>query len=116
MMHRLLVDVINRPEYVVRYEQVDDITFTHAVVHQWSPRIARQFRDDIDAAQKLLGQPVYVLRTPEVSNQPKFLAMHGFRPCGHVRDAQGRVVEIYERSLDGQPVRRWHAEDQPDRQ
>ena len=109
MQHRLLVDVINRPdEYVVRYEQVDDITFCHAVVHHWSPSVARRFRDDIDTAQKLLGQPVYAIGKPEVPNQPKFLAMHGFHPCGHVKDEHGRVVEIYERSLDGRTIRRWH--------
>lgn len=110
-----LVDVIVRPDYAVRYEQHDDITFIHVSVHRWNSRIAREFGADIETAHKLLGRPVYALRRPEVRNQPKFLAMHGFKPCGHVRDAQGRVVEIYERTLDGRPIRRWHTTDQPDR-
>lgn len=107
MAHRIVVDVIVRPEYAVRYEQWDGLTFVHVDVHQWTPRVARQFRDDIDTAHHLLGRPVYALRRPEAPNQPKFLALHGFVPCGHVNDAEGRRVAIYEKTLDGKPIQRF---------
>jgi len=114
MQHRLLVDVIVRPEYIVRYEQADDVTFVHVSVHQWDARVARQFHDDIEIAHKMLGRPVYALDNPGHPNLPKFLRMHGFHPCGHVTDAHGRVVAIYEKSLDGQCIRRWFPENHPD--
>ena len=105
-----LTDVVVRPEYIIRFEQHADITFIHVDVQLWSPAIARRFRADIATAHSLLGRPVYALRQPEVPNQPKFLALHGFHPCGHVKDAQGRTVEIFEKTLDGQHFRRWHAD------
>lgn len=95
-----VTDIIVRPDYRVAYEQWDDVTFVHVTVHRWSAGIARQFRADIDAAHRLLGRPVYVLRLPEAPLQPKFLALHGFVPCGSARAADGRVVEAYVRNLD----------------
>jgi hypothetical protein len=112
--HRLIVDVIIRDDYRVGFEQVGECTFVHVNVLRWNKRAARQFRDDIDDAHRLLGKPVYTLRRPEEANQPKFLALHGFHPCGHARDASGRLVEVFERSLDGQSIRRWHDVIQPD--
>ena len=108
MPHNIIVDVISRPAYAVGYEQVDDITFVHVAVRQkWSPRVARQFRADIDAAHTLLGRPVYALEMPGVPLQSKFLAAHGFQPCGTVMDAQGRVVPIFGKTIDGIDLRRW---------
>lgn len=107
MQSRLLVDIVVRPEYVLRYEQHDEITFAHLDVHHWSARVARQFRADLDTSHNLLGRPLYVLLSPEAPNLPKFLKLHGFHPCGFVNDAQGRTVEIFERTLDGRTFRRW---------
>ena len=108
MKSRLVVDVVVRQDYVVRFEQWDDITFVHVDVHQCNTRIARAFRADIDTAHKLLGRPVYALHKPEAPLQPKFLAQHGFKPAGFVNDEFGRRVEIFERTLDEQPFRRWN--------
>jgi hypothetical protein len=92
----------------VQYEQVGDVTFVHVEVVQWTPRVAHQFRADIDAAHALLGRPVYAIGVPEAPLQPKFLAAHGFQHCGAVMDLQGRIVPIFGRSLNGQPIRWWH--------
>jgi hypothetical protein len=105
--HRLIVDVIIRDEYRVGFEQVGENTFVHVVVAHWSARVARQFREDITDAHRLLGKPVYVLAGPDTPLLPKFLAIHGFVPCGHARDASGRVVEVFERTLDGKLVQFW---------
>jgi len=113
MTHRLIVDVIIRDDYRVGFEQVGEDTFVHVNVQRWNSRIARQFREDIDDAHRLLGKPVYVLDNPDAPLLPKFLARHGFRPCGRARDASGRVVGVFERSLNGQPFRWWDVH--PDR-
>jgi hypothetical protein len=112
LSHRIVVDVIVRPDYAVRYEQFDDLTFVHVDVHRWGSRIAREFRADIDAAHRLLGRPVYALERPEAPNQRHFLKLHGFEPCGRVRDAQGREVEIFGRSINGIALRRFAIDQQ----
>lgn len=105
--HTLLVDVIVRPEYVVRYEQAQGNTYVHVeVVGKWTHRVARQFRNDVDAAHRLLGRPVFALFSPEANNA-HFLKAHGFLQCGEVRDIKGRTVPIYGRSCpDGSDFRR----------
>lgn len=106
-----VTDIIVRPDYRVSYEQHDGITFVHVQVRKWTSAIARQFRWDIDTAQRLLGAPVYVIDNPMAPNLTKFLSRHEFHPCGTVIDDTGREAAIFERSLDGRRIRRWH----PDR-
>jgi len=107
MDQRQVVDVIVRPEYVVGYEQWDDVTLGHCRVTSWTPKVARQFRADMDTAMALLGREVYALENPEYPNQVKFLLTNGFQPCGHVLNAAGREVAIFVRTLHGQSFRRW---------
>lgn len=115
MTPRQVVDVIVRPEYIVRYEQWDDHTLVHADFRQWNARIARQFRTDIDAAQRLLGREVHAIEQVERPNQVKFLLLHGFIQSGVVTDDHGRRVAIFTRPIDGfQPIRRWVPEHHPD--
>ena len=104
MSHRVVVDVVVRQDYQIGFEQFDDTTFCHVLVHRWSPRVARQFRADIEDAHRLLGRPVYALERPEAPNQLHFLKLHGFVPCGRVLDAAGRDVSIYGRTIHGQPL------------
>ena len=110
-MHELVVPVVRRDAYQIGYERAAGVTLVHVEVRRWSPAIARQFRDDIETAHGLLGEPVYALRDPSRPNQPKFLQRFGFVPCGTVRAASGDVVPIYERSPNGLPIRRWNHQD-----
>ena len=97
--HRVVVDVIRRPEYIVGYEQFNWTTYVHVIVAKWSPAIARQFRQDVNAAQALLGQPVYALDDPDNPTLRKFLKLHGFLPHSRTVDVFGRDVAVYERQL-----------------
>lgn len=95
--HSLVVPVIIRPDYSVGYEHADGLTFAHSTVLHWSPRIAREYRRDIDTLQGLLGLPVYVIGHAEAHLQPKFLALIGFTQCGTAHDTRGQEVPLYER-------------------
>lgn len=95
--HRIVVDVIRRPEYIVGFEQVNWTTYVHVIVAKWSPRVARQFRQDIDQAQALLGQPVFAADDPDNPTLRKFLTLHGFVPHSRAIDVFGRDVAIFER-------------------
>lgn len=99
--HRKVVDIIRRPEYIVGYEQINWTTYVHVVVAKWNPRVARQFREDIDQAQALLGQPVYASDDPDNPTLRKFLKLHGFKPHSRAIDVFGRDVAVYERLPHG---------------
>lgn len=107
--HSILIDVIVRPEYRVRYEQVGDVTFCHVDVSRWGHQVARRFLNDIDTAHALLGRPVYVLAPHETHLLHKFLGRHGFAPCGECFDNQGRVVPVFGRPYGDSALRRWCA-------
>ena len=80
--------VINRPEYVVSYAQFGPCTFVHVAVHaEKFPRKA--FADDIQAAFKLHGGPVYAIAATD--KQKRFDMMFGFEPTG-VSTADGEVL------------------------
>jgi len=96
---REVVDAIITPWYCVGYEQRADTTFVHVAVRKWNAAIARQFREDIDTAQALLGKTVYALDHPDSPNLKKFLRLHNFISRRFVTDIQGRVVEEFERPL-----------------
>lgn len=95
--HSLVVPVIIRPDYSVGYEHAEGMTFAHSTVHRWSPRIAREYRRDVDTLQGLLGLPLYVIENAAAPLLPKFLALLGFKPCGTALDHRGLEVALYER-------------------
>ena len=97
-MHRVRVDVIKRPEYIVSYEQWRHLTVVHVHVTRWSHKVAARFREDIDAAQRLLGKSVFGLELPDGSNR-KFLLTHGFVQCGMGPTENGETVPVYVRKL-----------------
>ena len=97
--HRIVVDIIQRPNYIVGYEQRDWTTYVHVIVARWDAPTARQFRQDIDAAHALLGRPVYALDDPDNPTLRKFLKLHGFLPHSRTIDVFGRDVAVYERQL-----------------
>ena len=99
--HAIVIPIIQREDYQIAYERVGGITLAHSQVRKWTAQIARRYVADLDMAQGLLGEPLYVIDNPESPLLPKFLRWLKFRPCGTVRDLQGRDVMIYERSPNG---------------
>lgn len=106
--HEFLVPVVRHEDYTISYERAAGVTFVHVDVRRWTPDTAQAFRLDVATAHSLLVEPVYALGTPTAKNQGRFLAQFGFHPAGTVKDAEGRVVPIYERTLDGRTIRWWH--------
>jgi hypothetical protein len=95
--HRLVVDVVARPDYTIRYEQWAEDIFVHVEVRRWSHKVARAFRQDIDAAHRLLSKPVYALFVPEAQNA-HFMRSHGFIRVGDAIDIHGRRVGLHRRN------------------
>lgn len=106
--HSLIVPVVVRPDYQIGYEHADGVTFAHCTVTRWTHEVRKSLRDDFETALGLHGGPLYAVLDPARPRLPKFLRSFGFTPCGTVRDLTGRIVPIYERSLDGKHVRWWH--------
>jgi hypothetical protein len=102
-----VVPVVLRDDYQIGYERSDGYTFGHITVTRWSPSIARDIGADIQAAHELHRDAIYALGLPGDAKQARFLELYGFHPCGTVRNENGVTVPIYERTLDGQPIRWW---------
>ncbi|RUT24160.1 hypothetical protein C0V97_12500 [Asaia sp. W19] len=99
------VPVVVRPDYTISYERGPECIFVHVDVRRWTTGTARQFRADTEAAQGLLGEPVYALREPSAPLQPKFLALAGFIPCGTViESSSGEPLTIHCRPFPGKRV------------
>ena len=100
-VHSLVVPVVQRDDYQIAYERVQGMTLAHSQVRRWSAAIARRYLADLNAAQALLGEPLYAIQQVGNPTQDKFLRRLGATPCGTVRDHLGRDVLIYERPYHG---------------
>lgn len=99
------VPVVVRPDYTISYERGPECLFVHVDVRRWTANVARRFKADAEAAQGLLGEPVYALEEPSAPLQPKFLALTGFIPCGTViESSSGKPLTIYCRPFPGRPI------------
>lgn len=112
----LLVPVCLRRDYRIRYEHAAGHIFVHVEVGRWTSQVRRAFLRDVSILHELLGQPVYALSDPGDSHHHKFLASCGFHPAGHARTSAGRPNLVFERTLDGQHVRRWFDDHQQQQQ
>lgn len=108
--HDLIIPVVRHEDYTISYERAAGVNFVHVDVRRWTPSTARAFRLDVSTAHSLLVEPIYALGHPAAKNQGRFLAQFDFHEAGTVRDAEGNVVPIYERTLDGRRIRWWHHE------
>lgn len=50
-----------QPTYTIYFERFDNKTWTHADVHQWSPKIAKEFRDVHHLLSMIHKEPFYCL-------------------------------------------------------
>jgi len=98
------VPVIDREDYTVSYERADEVIFAHVQVRRWTHKVRTRFLKDIDAAQELLGEPVYGLEELSSPRQVKFMISMGFIRCGRVYEASsGALISIFCRPVPGKP-------------
>jgi hypothetical protein len=57
--NRKMVQVINKPEYVLQLEKANNILFVHAQVPEWTAEIKTMYQSDIDALHKEIGTEIY---------------------------------------------------------
>jgi hypothetical protein len=57
--NRKMVQVINKPEYVLQLEKANNILFVHAQVPEWTAEIKAMYQSDIDALHKEIGTDIY---------------------------------------------------------
>lgn len=53
--------VIIQPAYTIYFEMYDGLTWTHADVHKWTPKIAREFKYAHNLLSIIHGRPFYCL-------------------------------------------------------
>lgn len=73
------VIVCKRKDYVIRFENVSDLTFVHIEVNKWSSTVRRYLSKDWNALFSLHGGPIYALNEPhnDLKHQ-KFMRLFGF--------------------------------------
>ncbi len=99
------IPVACRPDYTISYERGCECLFVHVDVLRWSHRVCRQFQQDTQALQDLLGEPVYALEELGKPLQLKFLRQSGFIPCGTVTEARtASPIGVYCRPYVGKPI------------
>lgn len=73
------VKVVERPAFTIRFEQVfGDVTFIHADVRRWTPRVADEFRSAVAFLRALRGAPLHAFIHPDNLKLKKFAALFGF--------------------------------------
>lgn len=78
-----LVPLVERPEYRITYHQYGPIKVIHVDVHKWTPRVARQFKVDVEEAFESLSEPAFVayfINGPQGQTFLKFIRRYGFVP------------------------------------
>jgi hypothetical protein len=86
--HALKVPVVQRKEYVIRFEQhVDAGTFIHCDVFNWSPEVAKALGQDFTALAHLHGGPIHALHDSRDRKHSKFLRLYGFQKVQDLWDS-----------------------------
>jgi hypothetical protein len=50
-----------QPDYTIYFEMYDGLTWTHADVHKWTPKIAKEFQQVHGMLNIIHGRPFYCL-------------------------------------------------------
>jgi hypothetical protein len=95
--HRIVVPVVQRPDYWCGIEQWDNMSLAHCQVRRWTPAVARALAADIDAFMALHGGPLW-----SIDNDPKqvkFLKHFGFVATGDTAlNAEGQPRALYRKN------------------
>ena len=59
LVDKIMIPVINKPEYILRLEKANNILFVHVQVPEWTADIKRAYLEDIDALHKEIGTVIY---------------------------------------------------------
>lgn len=94
-VHEPKVNVVQRPDYTIMYEQVGKQTFAHVLVKgSWGLDLRRRMNADFDAALRLHGGPVFAYCKNSKSHLRKLAVHLGFSHLLDFTDNDGEEAEI----------------------
>jgi hypothetical protein len=106
LLNRIMVTVINKPEYTLQLEKANNILFAHVRVPEWTPEVKKLYQNDIDELHKQIGTEIYAyhgLGNEELQDSKpqlvKFAELFGFYEYENVVLADGLEHFILKREV-----------------
>lgn len=92
------VTVCQRKDYKIRFEEIEGLTFVHADVYKWSPKVKTEFLLDLNDLHFLRGANLYALNLLRGQvKREKFMKLMGFVFRQSFENEEG-TWDIFERS------------------
>ena len=82
-----------QPAYTIYFEMYDGLTWTHADVHKWTPKIAKELRDVHHLLSMIHTKPFYCL--VDNSKLEKFVKFLGYIFINNVYCTDGVTRRIF---------------------
>lgn len=99
--HHLKVPVVQRKDYVIRFEEHLQGTFIHCDVHRWTKTTAQSLACDFKLLCDLHGGPIHALHDSRDRKHEKFLKFYGFEVLKPHEETQ----EVWIWRNNGKPIR-----------
>ena len=91
--------VVQRSNYVMYLEFFADMHWFHTDVFKWNKEVKKQFLEDLNLLQYLVGTPLVALVEEDNTKLAKFGKATGWRRVDKMHLNNGKVGLVYTRSL-----------------